>query len=117
VEVRLHGAQRPVGRLGDLEQRALREEPERHDLAIRLVERGDGGAHAGVLLGAEHAVGRVDGVGHPAGPEPGLARLVRLGSERVEPRDLLAPAGVADGEADRDPGQPRPERTVGAPAR
>ena len=76
VQVGLHGAQRPIGRDRDLRERPLGEEPERDDLAVRLVERRHRGPQLGVALGAQHGVG---GVGRVAGRD-GLRPPRGLGS-------------------------------------
>ena len=70
--------------------------------------RGDGGTHRRIALRAERALGRIHGVGCAHGAEALPARLVGLGRERIEPRDLLPGLGAANGDADGDPAQPGP---------
>jgi hypothetical protein len=113
--VRLDRPEGTVRRLRDLGKRPFGEEPERHDLAVGLVERGDGRPHPGVALRTEQGMRGIDGVRRPHGAEPVLAGLVGFRCQRVQPGDLLALAGAADGKADRDPRQPCAERAVGTP--
>src|SRR6185312_10153064 len=113
AEVRLDRAQRPARQRGYLLERALAEEAQRDDLAVRFIEAGEGATGRSRTLGAEcrllwlRARGCRDR-GH------GIA-LER--SHRADPADRLAPARLTDREPHCDARQPRAERTIAAPRR
>ena len=99
----------------------LAEEPQRHDLTIRLREDRDRAAHVRRMLGAngEHAPGP-----SAASPPPTASRGCGVGLAGRRPRsagsshvDRSPLAGLANGDAHGDARQPRAERPVAPPAR
>ena len=113
--------ERTLGLAGDLVERQLAEEAQGDDLAVRLGEGRDGGAHVRRTLGAdgEHrrvrARARRDRLRVAGGRTPDRGS-VAAAAGRVEPADRAPLPDLAQRDADRDPRQPRPERAVAAPA-
>ena len=106
MEMGLDGAERPAGLGRDLVEAQLAEETQGDDLAIRLVEPRNGRPDAGGALGSEGADRRI----LPAGQIDAGGRV-----GWVDPRDVVTTLRPAKGDPNRDPGDPRAERTVAAP--
>src|SRR5438309_4408357 len=126
MEMRLDRRDRATGDLRDLGERTFAEEAHRDDLAIWLFERRDRGPKLGIALADDRGDFRIVAVGHVHDGRnrrslriaaPGCRRwdYSSQGIERIDPKDGSSASRLAQGDPDRDPGDPRSERTIAAP--
>ena len=118
----LDRAERPLRLTRDLLERQVAEEAQRDDLAVRLGQGGDGAADVGGPLRANGDARRVRRCDRgrstasvaAAAADPPVGSSAPVGSSQVTERRWPR---LAQSDPDRDPGQPRAERAVAAPAR
>jgi hypothetical protein len=97
----------PSSLVRDLVEAEIAEEPERHGLAVRLVETGDGRPDIRGARGPERGHGRIRAAGQ-------IERTIRIGG--IDPRDVAPLLCPPERDPDGDPGEPRPDRAIGPPA-
>ena len=104
MEMCFHRADWTAGLGRNLGQRSFREEAQRDGLAIRLVEPSDGAPDVGGSLRTEGQRRRIE-----------AAVVVGVGCVgRVRPCHRSPPSRLTQGDANRDPAEPRAERAVAA---
>ena len=115
MEVRLDGPEGSLGLLGDLGQRQVPEEPERDDLAVRLLERCDRGPDVHLSLLPERRSSRILGgrTGAMASRRQAVGIGIRAG--RIDPGYRPSRGRHPNGDADGGPDDPGPDGPLCAP--